>query len=35
MAVTTARKLDRSEVEALVRTVLREKLAGRVNPPQS
>ena len=35
MAVSTARKLDRSEVEALVRTVLREKLAGRVNPPQS
>ncbi len=35
MAATQNRTLNRSEVEALVRTVLREKLAGRVQPPQT
>ena len=32
MAATT---LDRKEVEALVREVLKQKLAGRINPPNS
>jgi putative phosphotransacetylase len=33
MVAAGSRALDRSEVEALVRQVLREKLAGRVQPP--
>ncbi|MFT3788246.1 MAG: phosphate propanoyltransferase [Tepidisphaeraceae bacterium] len=33
MAATLNRVLNRAEVESLVRTVLREKLAGRINPP--
>lgn len=35
MTETASRKLERGQVEALVRQVLREKLAGRVNPPVS
>lgn len=30
---TSARPLDRKEVEQLVREVLRQKLAGQINPP--
>lgn len=35
MPATASRPLNRSEVEALVRQVVREKIAGRVQPPQS
>jgi putative phosphotransacetylase len=35
MTSPISRTLNRSEVEALVRTVLREKLAGRIQPPQT
>jgi putative phosphotransacetylase len=35
MAAVSHGPLPRSQVEALVRQVLREKLAGRINPPQS
>ena len=31
--MATSQKLERSQVEKLVRDVLRQKLAGRVNPP--
>jgi putative phosphotransacetylase len=33
MAVEIARKLDRKEVEQLVREVLRQKLRGQITPP--
>jgi putative phosphotransacetylase len=35
MSTAVAKSLSRSEVEALVRTVLKEKLAGRISPPHS
>lgn len=33
MVATETRRLDRAEVERLVRDVLRQKMAGQVNPP--
>src|SRR5687767_4571173 len=33
MLATAARPLPRTEVEALVREVLRQRLAGNINPP--
>ena len=35
MAAGTSTRLDRSEVERLVREVLTQKLRGQINPPQS
>ncbi|HET6249037.1 MAG TPA: phosphate propanoyltransferase [Tepidisphaeraceae bacterium] len=35
MAVQTSTRLERREVESLVREVLRQRLAGQINPPMA